>query len=183
MNTQESTMHSMQDQTTQGAPQPTTNDAELKKCQLHVQELQKQADECKEKVLRVSADFENFRRRMDKERAQWLQTAQGEVLDNVLDVVSDVERALTELRKKEQMHDQAVWLSGFELIQKSLHKLLQQYDVQEITQIKTFDPQLHEALLHVKSPEHQSGDVISVMEKGFMFKGNVLRPAKVSVAE
>lgn len=179
MNINESAMN---DQTIQAA-QAQGGDSELQKCQLQVHELQKQIEESKEKVLRVSADFENFRRRMDKERAQWMQTAQSEVLDDLLDVVNDVDRALTELRKKEHGSDQAVWLAGFELIQKSLQKMLVQYDVQEITQLKTFDPQLHEALLRVNSPEHQSGDIITVMERGFMLKGNVLRPAKVSVAE
>jgi molecular chaperone GrpE len=179
MNTQESVVN---DQTMHAA-QAQGGDSELHKCQLQVQELHKQIEESKEKVLRVSADFENFRRRMDKERAQWMQTAQSEVLDDLLDVVNDVDRALTELRKKEHGNDQAVWLAGFELIQKSLQKMLTQYEVQEITQVRTFDPQLHEALLRVASPEHQSGDIITVMERGFMLKGNVLRPAKVSVAE
>lgn len=69
------------------------------------------------------------------------------------------------------------------MIAKALHKLLAAHGVEEIKQVTIFDPMLHEALVQVEMPGQPSGSIVEVLQKGYMFKGEVLRPAKVSVAK
>ena len=101
----------------------------------------------------------------------------------MLAIVGDFDRAVQEHQKKERTPQLDAWLTGFEMINKSLYKFLKKYEVEEITELVSFDPTLHEALVHIESAQHESGQIIEVMQKGFTFKGEVLRPAKVSVAK
>lgn len=136
----------------------------------------------KDQLMRVSADFENFKRRVEKDRAQWTTIAQADVLRNVLPIVDDFDRALAQKRATEMSAEQTAWLSGFEMIAKSLQKLLSTAGLQEITDLTVFDPQFHEAIAQVDSPDHASGKIVSVVQRGYIFKGTVLRPARVTVA-
>ena len=134
-----------------------------------------QKDEWKDRCMRTAAEFENFKRRSEKERVQWITNTQASVLTDVLAIVDDFERALA------QPADQS--REGFELIYKSLQKILQKYGVQEIKENTEFDPTLHEAIMQVESADHQAGQIVQVLQKGYRFKEQILRPAKVSVAK
>jgi molecular chaperone GrpE len=151
-------------------------DAELTSCKAQLEEV-------KNRLMRATADFENFKKRLEKERGQWAYTAQAAVLNDLLPIVNDFERALTESQKQATVAELKAWLVGFEMIRKSLYKLLHKYEVEEITDFSVFNPELHEALMRVESHDHKSGEVVAVLEKGFTFRGQVLRPAKVSVAQ
>lgn len=142
-----------------------------------------QLEEVKNRLMRATADFENFKKRLEKERAQWAYTAQASVLTDLLPIVNDFERALTESQKQATVPELKAWLAGFELIRKALYKLLHKYEVEEIADFSVFNPELHEALMRVDSADHKSGEVVAVLEKGFTFRGQVLSPAKVSVAQ
>ncbi len=152
--------------------------------------LQEQLDACKTaqqewqgKYMRVAADLENFKRRMAKEQAEWAQVAQANVLLELLTIVDDFDRAIQEQEKEKLSDEVQAWLAGFDMIHNALHSLLKKQGVEEIPADKPFDPHYHEALLQVESDEHESGTIVAVMQKGYLFKGNVLRPAKVSVAK
>ena len=136
--------------------------------------------ELQDKLLRVTADFQNYKMRTERERMQSIQVGQMVVLTKLLSIVDDVERAIDEAKKQNKAD--LNWLTGFELIAKSLHQLLADYRVYPIEQIKAFDPELHEALAQVDAPDHQSGDIVAVLQKGYVMDGRVLRPAKVTVA-
>ena len=136
----------------------------------------------KDRYARLGSDFENYKRRMEKEKSVWMQSAQTAILSDLLGIVDDFDRALQAGKQNEQ-ESTAQLLSGFDLIEKSLHKLLSKYGVTPMKDYQTFDPEKHEALMHVDSPEHTSGDIVQVLQKGFMFKDAILRPAKVSVAK
>ncbi len=151
-----------------------TNNQELDSC---VTEL----NNFKEKYARLGSDFENYKRRMEKEKYSWMNSAQSAILTDLLAIVDDFDRAL-EAGKKEGQTPSAL-LSGCELIEKELHKMLAKYGVSPMKDQHVFDPEKHEALMHVDSSEHKSGDIVQVLQKGFMFKDTVLRPAKVSVAK
>lgn len=131
-------------------------------------------DEWKDKCLRLAADFENFKKRTAKERIQWQQLITGKVLKDVIALVDDVDRA----RKAQADPAQAV-----EVLHKQLISLLQSYNVTEMQEVSHFDPTFHEAVAHVPSEEHESGDVIEVLQKGYFIGTDVLRPAKVAVAQ
>jgi len=127
----------------------------------------------KEHLLYLTADFDNYRRRTEKEKIQWSQFAQEAILKDLIALVDDFDRSAGELSDK----------AGFELIYKSCKKMLQKYGVEEITQITTFDPHLHEAIMSVQTEEKESGAIVQVLQKGYMFKGTILRPAQVSVVQ
>lgn len=137
--------------------------------------------EMSDRFLRVTADFQNYKSRVEKERMQSIQIGQLSVLTKLLSIVDDVDRAIQEAHKKDADHKD--WLAGFQLIAKSLHQLLAEYKVKEIDQVTLFDPELHEALVQVDSPTHESGHIVDVMQKGYMIDNRILRPAKVTVAK
>jgi len=138
--------------------------------------------EWKNKSLYVTADFENFKRRHEKERAQWMSTAQEQVLKDFISIADDFDRAIAEYAKYEPTPDMKIWAQGFIMIDKALRALLAKHDVREMTDYTEFNPTFHEAIMQVDSPNHESGAIVAVLQKGYLFKGAVLRPAQVSVA-
>ncbi len=150
-----------------------TGSSELDQCKLAVEEW-------KNKFLRAQADFDNFTRRIEREKVTWLRFGQAALLKDLLPIVDNVDRALASQSKTPDLQQ---LLIGFELIGKEFHKFLTAQGVEEIKHVATFDPQLHEALMRVESHEHKPGEIVAVLEKGYLFKGEVLRPAKVSVAQ
>ena len=140
--------------------------------QTELLECQQQLAQTKERLAYLNSDFENFRRRTEKDRSQWMQIAQTDVLKNVLTIVDDFDRAL------QTQHD-----AGFELIHKALVKLLGNYGVEEMRDVTVFDPEKHEAIMHVAAADKEPGTIVDVLQKGYIHKGSVLRPAQVSVAQ
>lgn len=131
----------------------------------------------------LAADFENYKKRVERDRIAWTQSARAELLRDLLPVIDDFDRALSEYHKKEPVAYQESWIAGFELIRKAFDKFLHTYGVTAIDQMVTFDPELHEALAHVESATHESGQIVDVVQKGYMLNGTVLRVARVTVAK
>jgi len=132
--------------------------------------------------LRSVADFQNYKRRVEEERAAWISHAQIEVLKPLLHLIDDIDRAVDSCKKQEEADKESI-LSGLELIKKNLDKTFKDLGVSEIDCSGKFDPNFHEALIEVDSPDHTSGDIVDVVNKGYMFKDKVVRHAKVSVAK
>jgi Molecular chaperone GrpE (heat shock protein) len=137
----------------------------------------------KETCKRVAADFENFKKRVERDRVAWTNSAQAAVLRDLLPAVDDFDRAIVEYQKEGHELEAASWISGFELIRKALNKFLQAYGVTAIEELEHFDPEFHEAIAQVDSPTHESGAIVDVVQKGYMLNGRVLRPARVTVAK
>lgn len=137
----------------------------------------------KEQLAYLRSDFENFRRRTEKERLQWVDFGKESVLKQFLPVVDDVERALADLKAHDLPEELKSRLAGLELIHKSLLKTLAQLQVTEIPYSEVFNPELHEGVMYVSAEGKESGTVVAVLEKGYKHKDAVLRPAKVSVAQ
>jgi molecular chaperone GrpE len=150
-------------------------DSELLKCEQEVQLW-------KDKYLRVQADIENVRRRMYKEQEQALWRAQADIFSQLLTVMDNFDRAQADLEKLNSNGQQNAALAGIALIRKDLATLFERVDVREMPVTKKFDPTLHEALVSVDAEGAESGDIVQILQKGYLFKGQVLRPAKVSVA-
>ena len=152
--------------------------------QTHLQEAlhacQAQIGEWKDKYLRVNADLDNVNRRSAKDRALSQHTAQVALLLPLLTIVDDFERALAQQNASTDIHK---LVEGITMIHTSLQKYLSSVGVEPIEQYDQFDPELHEALTSVASDTHASGAIVSVLQKGYLFKGSPLRPAKVSVAQ
>ena len=148
-----------------------------------LQHCQTQLNDVKNKYLHILADFENLKKRQEKERLQWARVAQMDVLVPLLTFIDDFDRAAGQI-KESISQDQSQWLQGFELIHKELQKYLEKVGVQDI-KIKPndeFNPELHESVMAVESPDISSGHIVQVLQKGYTFKGQILRPAKVSIA-
>lgn len=143
-----------------------------------VEVCQQEAAMWKDQYARISADFDNYKKRMDREQVQWMQTAQTMVIKDLLTVVDNFERALSQ-----KTEDTASLYIGIEMIYKSVLNILAKYGVKEFAEYNEFDPEKHEALMHAESANHESGQIVQVLEKGFMIKDKVLRPAKVTVAQ
>jgi molecular chaperone GrpE len=135
-----------------------------------------------EKYLTLTADFQNYKKRVTQERVDWAQDAQKQVILDLLVIIDDFERALDQEKKREGQ-DGVPSLAGFEMMYQSLEKLLAKFGVQAITDFTTFNPKYHEALVQVASPEHASGAIVQVLQKGYTMHDKVIRPAKVSVAQ
>ena len=147
-----------------------------------LQACKTELEEWKNKCLRITADFDNYKKRMEKERIFWMHSAQSTLINDILAIVDDFDRASAQAHATLKPEQQE-WITGFDMIGKALYKMLAKYDVKEINYHATFDPLYHEAIAQIESPEHESGAVVQVLQKGFMHKDQVLRPAKVSVAK
>ncbi len=147
---------------------------ELDACKLSVKEW-------KEKYVRLSSDLENFKRRIAKEQQMWAQLAKADLLISLLAIVDNFDRAM-EHKDVELPEELQSWVDGIEMIHTSIGEFLTKAGVKEVS-YDQFDPSYHEALLHVDSDKHKSGQIVEVMEKGYMLNDRVLRPAKVSVAK
>jgi len=155
------------------------NDGESHGSAVCEQELQ----QVKERYKYLLADFDNYRKREEKDRVARVQSAQADVLRDFLSLADNFERALNDMAIAQNSEQLQQKLAGFELIYKSLCKIIESYGVTEMKDTVTFDPAKHEALMFVSQADAPSGSIVAVLEKGYLFKGTVLRPARVSVAQ
>lgn len=136
-------------------------------------------EQLKSKLIRVNADFDNFKKRVKRERAEWENLAEAYVIKSFLPILDDLERALQSSAKEK---DTSLY-QGLNIVLKNFKKTLDDLSVEEVDCQSGFDPNLHEALVQVDSKEHKTGDIVQVLNKGYIFKEQVIRYAKVSVAK
>ena len=152
---------------------------ELKK---RIEELEEQKKELNNKYLHLYSEFDNYKKRTNREKLELIETASEKVILNLLPVVDDFERAN---KANEKVEDINVVKEGFTLIYNKLLQLLKRFDVTEIeAKGEEFNTDLHEAVTHFPAPtEEEKGKVIDVTEKGYKIKGKVIRYAKVVVGQ
>ena len=134
----------------------------------------------KDQYLRANAEFENIKKRLEKEKINAMAYANEGFAKDLLDVLDALEAAV-----KVEANDE-VSLKIKEGVQNTLDlflKKLEKHGVKEIEAACEFDPNLHEAMFHIESDEHQSGAVVQVLQKGYKLGERVIRPTKVSVAK
>jgi len=139
----------------------------------------------REQLLRTTADFDNFRKRTERERVEWMNVTRVTLLKKILPLFDDVERALSSLPAKETTTDASLVaaIDGFSLISKNFSKVLSDLGVMEISANGTFDPELHEALMQVDGNGAAASTIMQVFEKGYKLGDTVIRHSKVSVAK
>ncbi len=148
--------------------------------QSELQEALARADEYLDGWQRARAEFTNYKKRVEREQALAHQTAAGNILKRYLDISDDLERAL---RNRPQGEEGAAWAEGIDLIYRKLVSTIESEGVKKIdTEGQFFDPMLHEAISQEDSDHHESGQIIEVVQPGFMLGERVLRPARVRVA-
>lgn len=164
-----------------GCTADSSKDDAASSLQVALDACKAQAEQWQQRYVQVSADMQNYKRRMEKEQLTWTRRAQESILVQLLPIVDDFDRALDE-HKKHTEQDLSAWMVGFEMISKELYKFLKSVHVTEMPATSSFDPEKHEAVAQVESSDVASGDIVEVLQKGYMLGDAVLRPAKVTVA-
>ena len=157
-----------------------------KKCKKHESEIselketviakEKEIAELNDKYLRLYAEYDNFRRRSAKERENSYSDAKSDTLKNILTILDNMERA-TAFSEADKI------LEGMNLILKSFNEIFTKMDVKEIEALgKTFDPNIHYAVMHVEDESYGESEVVEVLQKGYICGDKVIRYAMVKVA-
>ncbi len=144
-----------------------------------VQEEKTEESPDRARLIRLQADFENFKRRTEKDRQDTIKYANKKLILKLVDVVDNFHRALeTEREEKDSFYE------GMELIFAQLTDVLEEEGLEAIDPTgEAFDPNFHDAVLSEESEEVPSGHVIETMRKGYTLKGRLIRPAMVKVAQ
>jgi molecular chaperone GrpE len=129
--------------------------------------------------LRLAADFDNYRKRVAREQVELTSRANERILNELLPVLDDLERAL----EAATQHEEAKLEEGVRLVHRSLLGLVERHGLKEIETEGAFDPHVHEALLTQPGEGAEEGSVLQVLQKGYTLGDRVLRPARVIVAE
>jgi molecular chaperone GrpE len=146
-----------------------------------LQKTQAALAEVNDKYLRLYAEFDTFRRRAAKEKLALIETANENILKQILDIVDDFERAMAVMQQHAQSQEADSMQQGVQLIHDKLMHLIQQTGVKvmEVDKGSNFDADLHEAVTQMAGEEKLKGKVVEVLEKGYYLKDKVLRFAKV----
>ena len=152
------------------------------KLQQSLDEAEKRIAEIQDKYLRLSAEFDNYRKRTIKEKSEIIKNAAEKTITAILPVLDDMERAIANMQKSE---DAKAWLEGVELINNKFLKILSQEGLNKIeTEGADFDTDYHEAIAMIPAPnEEQKGKVLVCVQTGYKLNDKVIRHAKVAVAQ
>lgn len=144
-----------------------------------VKKLATDLDDLRQTMLRRQADFDNYRKRIERERSEDGRRATARVIEGLIPVLDGFENALAAHREAEYES----YRKGFELIYKQLMDNVAKLGARRIDPLgKTFDPHLHQAMDRAETTEHADGTILTVFQPGYEFHGRVLRPALVRVA-
>lgn len=142
--------------------------------------LEQKIKELQDQYLRTHADFENVKKRLEKEKSQALEYANEKMLKDMLPVADALEKAL-ESTKMVDNGDKIA--EGLSLTIDNLYKVFNKYGVEVISTDDDFDPNLHDAIMQVANPDKEDGQIAQVLQKGFKYKERILRPAMVSLVK
>jgi len=144
---------------------------------------QKEIDEWKDKYLRAHADFENTKKRLAKDKSAAISYANESFAKDILAVVDSFEQAIASIGSADEDNSSEIlekMREGVHLTYDQLKKVLEKNSIKEIENDGAYDPNLHQAIMQVDSDDHESGEIVQVMQKGYTIKDRVLRPSMVS---
>ena len=145
-----------------------------------LEELRRDRDLLQDRLLRTAAEFDNYRKRMERERRDLSDYVAAEVLKEILPILDNFERAL----QAPATPDTDAFRKGIELIHKQMLDLLKKRGVTPIdAQGADFDPNFHQAVIHEASADHRDGEVMQELQRGYLLGDRLLRPAMVKVAK
>ncbi|HTG30643.1 MAG TPA: nucleotide exchange factor GrpE [Methylomirabilota bacterium] len=154
-------------------------DVEYPTADAEVGKLAKDLEDLRQTLLRRQADFDNYRKRVEKERSEDSRRSTARVIEALIPVVDSFDQALASHREPEY----ANYRKGFELIHKQLLDNIAKLGAERIEPVgMTFDPHLHQAMDRTETTDKDEGTILQVFQPGYLFHGRVLRPAMVRVA-
>jgi molecular chaperone GrpE len=143
-------------------------------------EEQEKSREYLNRLKYLQADFENYRKRVEKEVQEAVQRGNEQLVACLIGVMDDLEKAI---QAGETTDNKTALLEGIRMVHKNLEKLLENEGLERLECVgQAFNPNMHEILAQIPTKDHQSGTVLEEARKGFMFKGKVLRPSIVKIA-
>jgi molecular chaperone GrpE len=143
-----------------------------------VEEVRREKDALQDRLLRTAAEFDNYRKRIDRERRDLAEVTAAELLTEVLPIIDNLERALAAASETDPLR------KGVELIHKQMLDLLRKRGVKPIAALGAdFDPNFHQAVIHEASTDHREGEVMEELQPGYLLGERLLRPAMVKVAK
>ena len=144
-----------------------------------VRKAMEDLEELRKTMLRRQADFDNYRKRIERERGDDAKRATARVIENLIPVLDGFEQALAAHREAEYEN----YRKGFELIYKQLMENVVKLGAERVEPVgKSFDPHLHQAMDRTETTDYPDGTILQVFQPGYLFHGRVLRPAMVRVA-
>ncbi len=154
--------------------------AEYDGLQAELEQMRTKSNDYFEGWQRERADFANYKKRVDRDASSVQQNALASVVKKYIVILDDLQRAL---KTRPSGEEGAAWAEGIELIYRKLTNLLEQEGVRRMEAEKEFfDPRRHEAIIQEDSPDHESGQIIEVIQQGYLLGERVIRPALVRVA-
>ena len=154
-------------------------EADNTRAEADVAKLATDLEDLRQTLLRRQADFDNYKKRIERERGEDHKRATARVIEGLIPVIDGFEHALAAHHEAEYEN----YRRGFELIYKQLMENVAKLGAERIEPVgKPFDPHLHQAMDRTESAEHEDGTVLQVFQPGYVFHGRVLRPAMVRVA-
>jgi molecular chaperone GrpE len=138
-------------------------------------------DEYYDRYLKVHAEYENTRRRLEKEKFEHIRFANEDIIGRLFPIMDNFDMAFAAMEKAE---DKAAVLDGIKMIQKEFHKVLEDCGVKKIETVgKQFDPNVHEAVMAVEAPDKKDEEILEEVRSGYMLNDRLLRAAQVKVAK
>lgn len=162
------------------SPDTVATEQTAQDVQQEIEALKKERDGLYDRLLRKQAEFENYRKRMDREKSEFMQFASADLIKELLNALDSFELALKNAATQTEGQNT---LRGFELIYKQLQDTLVRFGLKPIeAKGKKFDPHFHQAVSTEAANDIEENTVIEEMRKGYLLNGRLLRPAMVSVA-
>jgi molecular chaperone GrpE len=159
-----------------------TPEETIARLEAELAETRAKLDELTDQMQRMAADFQNTRRRQERQLQMSIERATEALIDKLLPVLDDFEMAFQNI-PEESREDNAAWIAGFQQIYRKLFTILEEEGLKAIASEGEFNPNLHEAISHEPNEEVESGHIIETLRKGYEHKERVLRPALVRVAQ
>ncbi len=154
----------------------------IKELEAEIENLKREKAELNDRFLRLFSEFDNYKKRVGKEKLELISTASEKVITDILPIIDDFERAIAANEKVDDINSVK---EGFGLIYNKLLQIFKRFDVEEIAaKGEVFDTDFHEAIAHIPAPtEEDKGKVVDVTQKGYKLKDKVIRYAKVVVGQ
>lgn len=146
-----------------------------------VAELEKKVNDHWDQILRLRAEFENTKKRLERDKQEAIKFANERLLTEILPIVDNFDRAMLSLSEG---HDPEKVKQGLKIAQHELHKILEEHGVEVVRSVgEHFDPKFHEAVGVSETSDAKEGTVVDEIQRGYLLNGRLIRPSRVRIAQ
>lgn len=166
-------------------PEPESGtETDMEQLKAELEKVRQEAADEHERLLRLSAEFENYKKRIDRQSDEFKKYANESLIKELLTVVDNLERAICSTGGDKSVSNDSCVVEGVEMTLNEILKILKKFNVTPIeAKGKPFDPVYHEAMMQEESDEYPENTVINELQKGYMIHDRLLRPAMVVVSK